>query len=138
MMRMETYVRLKVRSRNLSPDQISSAIGMPYDKAWKTGDGRDKTIIVEKDNGWIVHSGLPEHDDLEMHMDALLKRLAPFKQRIAAISAEGDVVEFSCVIYSQTAPALWFSKETISAIALMGASLDVDLYRTEVKAQGEQ
>jgi hypothetical protein len=56
-----------------------------------------------------------------------LDRLFPVAEGIRAFSKD-DRVEFSCVCYSSSIPALYFEKEWIAAIASMGASLDIDLY----------
>jgi hypothetical protein len=41
------------------------------------------------------------------------------------------IVEISCVIYANAAPALNFDKSVVDKLARLGASLDIDLYILE-------
>ena len=123
----ETYVRLMVISQTLTPEDITSSIGLTCDSSWKTGDYRGKTIIIEKDNGWVIGSGLSTDVQLDDHVEHLLKMLEPFSENFKYISNEHSVL-FSCVIYSKEVPALYFTADTISSINALGASLDIDLY----------
>ena len=123
----ETYVRLKIISDVHSPEEISSILGVRYDRAWRVGDKRGKSIIVEKTNGWLMESMLPKNTPLEAQMEGLLHRLRPFASKIKAL-ADTCTIEFSCVIYCQYHPALYFEGGMIAAIASLGAALDIDLY----------
>jgi len=123
----EIIVRLKIISNRQTPEQITDTVGLACDKFWRIGDKRGKTIIVEKNNGWVLNSSLPKSASLEAHIESLLERLSPFATKIHMF-AEHDVVEFSCVIYAANPPALNFSKEVVQNISLLGASLDVDLF----------
>ena len=123
----ETIVRLKIISNRQTPEQITDTVGLTCDKSWRIGDKRGKTIIVEKNNGWVLNSSLPKSASLEAHVENLLERLSPCAAKIQMF-AEHDDVEFSCVIYAATPPALNFSKVVVQNISLLGASLDVDLY----------
>ncbi len=102
-------------------------LGLACDKSWRIGDKRAHTIIDEKNNGWIVNSGLPKTASLEEHMQQLLQRLEPYKDRIKLLSSD-DNIEFSCVIYATTMPALNFDNGIVEQLNQFGASLDIDLY----------
>jgi len=126
----ETIVRLKVRSPTFTPDQITAVISIPCDARWCIGDTRPHTTIREKDNGWVLGSGLPKDVALEEHIDALLHVLNSRADSIRSLSAVAKV-EFSCVIYAEATPALNFDASVINRIARLGAALDIDLYRIE-------
>jgi hypothetical protein len=123
----ETIVRLKILSRTLTPEMITAKIGLQCDKWWHAGDFRGHTIIVQKEHGWVLHSGLPKTTDLDTHIKVLLDILEPAKEAIRGISIT-ETVEFSIVIYSSSEPALCFDPPIISRIAGLGAGLDIDLY----------
>jgi hypothetical protein len=123
----KVYVRLKIISDALTPEQISNRLGMSPSKSWHAGDRRGPTIIKEKCNGWVLESDLPPGAPLEAHVESLLARLAPLSDRIESL-AEGNIVEFSCVAYAKEAPALNFQKSLLRQIVNLGASLDIDLY----------
>lgn len=126
-MKEETYIRLKVLSAYLSPEQITEAIGIPSSSSWKSGDKRGRTIIIEKENGWVVQSKLDEKRELCSQLFDFLKQIAPYSERFLELSKK-NTVELSCIIYARTEPVLYFEKETIEAIAAFGASFDIDLY----------
>jgi hypothetical protein len=100
---------------------------MHGDQHWRIGDTRWKSIIVEKNNGWVLNSGLPESSSLEDHINALLERVASGSDRIRSLSEVAEV-ELSCVVYGEHMPALNFAPRVVHRIAQLGASLDIDLY----------
>jgi hypothetical protein len=123
----ETFVSLTIISSQYSPEEIDAFVGVHCDKAWRIGDFRAKTTIKEKDNGWVLNSGLEKNDSLEDHVESLLKILAPVSDKIQSLS-DGSYVEVSCAIYSSETPPLHFRKNVIHQINKLGASLDIDLY----------
>ena len=125
----ETKVRLKILSQTRTPEMITAAVGLQCDKWWHVGDIRKHTTIIEKNNGWVLHSGLPTTADLESHIKVLLDILEPAKEIIRDISVT-TIVEFSVVIYSASPPALNFERSTIKRLAELGAGMDIDLYVT--------
>lgn len=126
-MAQETLVRLKITSATYTPGAITSATGLQCDKSWHAGDTRKPTTIVEKDNGWILNSGLSEAASLDEHMESLLGMIEPAKEVIRSFSAT-DSVELSIVIYAPSPPALNFPYSIINRAAELGASIDIDLY----------
>jgi hypothetical protein len=134
-MTQTTIVRVKIVSKKHTPEMITEAVGIRCDWCWRCGDTRKHTIITEKDNGWVLHSGLPKTASLDEHMEALLSTVKPAKAKIRHLSLD-DIVEVSCVIYSATRPALNFGSSVIRQLAEMGASLDIDLYNIDYDDKG--
>lgn len=128
-MTQETIVRLKILSHTHLPETITARLGVQCDKWWRAGDTRMHTTIVEKDNGWVLHSGLPRTADLDAHIKSLLDALEPVKETIRVLSTT-ETVELSVAIYSPSVPALSFNTSAIARIAEFGAGLDIDLYVT--------
>jgi hypothetical protein len=126
-MNQETYVCLKIFSEKMTSDEITAAVGVHCDRSWKIGDIRGKTIIKEKNHGWVVESGLSKEATLEEHIEALMRRLEPFINKIQQLSGQNDVC-FSCVIYSEYNPPLFFEKAVIKWISALGACMDLDTY----------
>jgi hypothetical protein len=126
----ETIVRLKIVSIHRTPETVTEVLGLQCDRFWHCGDTRADTIIIEKNNGWVLHSGLPKTAPLEEHIEAILRILTPFKEKIKSLSCT-DTVELSCVLYASHPPALSFGHSTINRLAELGASLDIDLYVME-------
>jgi hypothetical protein len=126
----EFYARLGIYSPTLTLDQISSILGMTYDKSQSKGDvQRPHGIVHIKNNAWFIFSQLPRDLPLEEHVKNLIGRVSPVIDKIRTIAEQpGNDVELSCVIHSKKKSPLNFSKETIVALCQMGASIDVDLY----------
>lgn len=102
-------------------------MGLQPERSWHIGDQRPKTRIMEKENGWLLSSGLEESASLEEHLAALLEKLQPISGRIASVASIANI-ELSCAIYSETQPALSFGSDVIREVANLRASLDVDIY----------
>jgi hypothetical protein len=130
-MQDENIVRLYVFSVHKTAEQIAENIGLHFDKSWRIGDKRGKSIIMEKENGWALNSNLPKSAPLDLHIEKLLERLSPYKDKIRML-AQNDTVQFSCIIHTANRPPLHFSKTIVKEIYQLGASLDVDLYFVEV------
>ena len=126
----ETIVRLKVLSPDRTPDQITAAVGLECDSCWRIGDERAHTIIKEKDNGWVLGSGLPGTATLEEHVEALLSVIDARADSLKSMTPTSEVV-ISCVIHADTPPALYFDGSVINRLARLGANLDIDLYMNE-------
>lgn len=129
----ETIVRLKVLSPDRTPEQITEALGVPCDSCWRVGDKRVHTIIKETTNGWVLDSKLPSTAILEAHIDALLGVINARVDSVRYLATTSEVV-LSCVIYADTAPALYFDNVAIEKLARLGASLDIDLFVHESEA----
>jgi len=125
---MKTVVRLKILSDELLPEAISEKLGLSPDLSWHKGvpDGKTTPNML-KWSGWILNSGAPEDVPLEKQIRTLLTKLEPRAHQLRAISAL-ETVNISCVIYSDTAPPLYFEKEVIGVVASLGANFDIDLY----------
>ncbi len=124
---MKCFVRLKITSKILSPEEINTSLNIQCDKSWKVGDKRGKSNIIERNNGWILNSGMDEKLDLELHISALLDRLSNSKEKIKSITKH-CTVDFSCALYSKELPALYFDKRIINSISELNANFDIDLY----------
>jgi len=124
----ETIVRLRILTNLHQPGEVSKLIGISCDASWKKGEPRTKGATIKHvKNAWILNSGCPASTPLDDQLIALLDRLKPALTEIRNLGPENEI-ELSCVLYSDTTPALNFSPAIIQAVAAMGASLDIDLY----------
>ena len=128
----EIFVTLTIVSLKHSPEEIDAFVGVKCDNSWRIGDYRAKTIIKEKDNGWVVNSGLDKNASIDNHFEELLRKLSPLSEMIKLLSEE-NYVEVSCAVYADEIPSLHFEKDVIHRICKLGANLDVDLYLRKVE-----
>jgi hypothetical protein len=126
MMREQTSVRFKITSPTLTAAEIQTRTGLVPDETWKVGDARGHFGNVEKQHGFVLDSKAPIQNSLDDHVKAMLKRLAPYAQKIGALG--GDVkIEFACIVQRKQAPALRFERDDLRWLGVMGARLDVDV-----------
>jgi hypothetical protein len=125
---MRTTVRLRILSSGVSPEGISEQLGVRPDHVWYKGvpDGKTPANML-KVNGWILNSGASEDVPADKQIRMLLAKLESRGDQLKTISST-ETVDVSCVIYSDTAPPLYFEKEIMQTIASLGANFDIDLY----------
>ena len=121
------YVRIKILSSEYTPNKITEIVGLEADRVWNAGDLRPNTIIREPMHGWVLNSHAAENASLMEHVSELLAKLEPAAIKIKTLSEKCDI-EFSCIIYDDSVPSLFFDKAIISQICALGAALDIDLY----------
>ncbi len=132
----KTHVALRITSQTLTPEEISSLVGMSADEARKKGEPKGNSAyrgrpVFAKDSRWVVESTLPPTAPPEAHIENLSERLAPYVDNIRALADENDV-SFWCAMYiyseDEYSPGLYFAKETINLLSSLRASLNIDPY----------
>ena len=137
-MASEFYATLGIYSDTLSPDQVTSLLGIGCDKGYRKGDPivRPHATLREKQHAWIIHSQSPKDAPLEEHINELLARVSSSIDEIKNISDQpGTTVQLGCVFYSKHEPPLFFTKDMINALCRMGAEIDVDMYFWDKRRQ---
>ena len=124
---MESFVRLKLMSSELTSRELDIYVGLQCDYSWGKGDLRKNTIIKEKNNGWVIESNLDHSDDINDHLNNILERVAGLANKISSLSQRVKIL-VSCAIYADDVPSLYFDKDTVKKIAALGADFDIDLY----------
>jgi hypothetical protein len=129
-MKDEFYAKLSIFSETLTPDKVSSILGLNCDKGYEIGDiVRPHGIVHRKENQWLIYSRVPRNAPLQDHVKDVLGRVAPVMEKIGNIADQPDTeVELGCVIHAIEEPPLFFTREQVAIIFKMGASIDVDLY----------
>ena len=130
-MRTLNIVRLKLLTNEYTPSELNSIIGIECDQSWLKGDMRGNTIIEEKCNGWVLNSHLNGSDDLDSHLNAMLSSVREVEDIISSLSPKVNAL-FSCVVYADSMPALYFEKDVIRRISGLNADFDIDVYVVNV------
>lgn len=125
-MREQIQVRLKITSTTLTTAQLEAAIGLKPDESWKIGDRFGAFGVLEKAHGFVLEGNTSHMEPLERHVQAMIKRVAPYAQRIGAL---GDqvMVELGCIAAVKQVPRLSITRDELRWIAVMGARLDLDI-----------
>ena len=131
----EALAVLVVLSEVDSADQLAEAVGLPPDKSWNRGDVRKVSRLPHKFSGVEVCSQVPRTARPEEHLDDLLARLAPVKDRVAALAArlaaQGERTDLARIsIWHRTSkgtPGYDVSPEQLALIHEMGVWFDLSV-----------
>lgn len=115
-----------------SPDAISRVLGMQPTRTQLRGEpvtfGELKTKLRRKANFWILDSGLPTTAALADQVAAVVKQVEGAAARFTDLP-EGSSVTLTCAIYDYSRDvALVFDTSVITALATIGADLNIDYY----------
>jgi hypothetical protein len=126
MMHEQTSVRFSITSATLTAKEVEARTGLVPDETWKIGDVRGQFGNAEKKHGFVLESKAPISSSLDDHVKALLKRLAPYAQKIGALTGEA-LIELDCILHRKTSPPLRFERDDLRWLGAMGARLSVDV-----------
>lgn len=123
----ENVVHLKITSLSHSPEEITKIIGLRPDFSWTPGSFRSVTTIRESTNGWRIESKLPKEKSFSLHIQDVMSRIAPYRDKVKNFSTSESVVLY-CAVYSTHSPEITFSKEQVDQFSMIGAQVEVDVY----------
>jgi hypothetical protein len=128
-MEPEISVYFLLTGFEITPDEITSILGIEPSKSWSVGDTIEKTKLKRKENGWTLSSGLDKSSELEEHLTSLFQQIQS-KWSIFLNLCSKYEAEISCTIYSYEAQgsAMHFDKAIIKYVAELNAEIDIDYY----------
>jgi hypothetical protein len=130
----QVTVEVAIESTRLTPEQITDAVGVPWDEARHIGDLRGRTGKTWDRHVWRIlnrkkgvdYPGRSAHELLPVCMTEFLDRLKDISGGLqSVIRSEGG--EFGVHITSAFIPGLSFEPQTLRVIAELGLSVDVDV-----------
>ena len=88
-------------SGSFDPGEITNLLGMEPSEDWRVGDifERRGHQFARRDSCWKLDSGLNDTHPLDLHLNALIKRLTPHRDGLLKV-AEHYLVQFVCVSYA--------------------------------------
>lgn len=125
-MRELTTASFLITSASLSAQELERRLGLKPDDVWRLGDRRGTFSVQETVHGFILESKSSSHSSIEDHISAMLRRLEPFAEKIAAL---GDQVKvrLHCELHRKSSPSLYLERDAIRWLGVMGARLDIDV-----------
>lgn len=128
----EIMAEFVITGINVTPDKITTAMGITPTKIWKIGDSVQNTALLRKHNGWCISTGYRQDFDLEKYVKQLLEMLLPKSETITTFCRENELnCELSCAAYViDETPSINFSKEVVLDLAKLNVSIDIDIILT--------
>ena len=128
---MKTEIKVYFRMTGFSkePSHLAHEVGIQPDRIWKIGEPRKIAKGTFKENGWELCSRSDKKEELEVHLNDVLKRIRPCAKKISTLAKKFPTL-LSCVIYSYGGdrPAITFPPSALRELASFNVTLDVDLY----------
>lgn len=128
----EIIAKFVIFGTTVTPDEITSAIGINPTQTWLIGDQIQTSAIRRKHNGWRLSTGYLQDFDLEKYGRQLLEILLPKAEIITTFCRENKLeceLGFTAFIIEET-PIANFSEQFIADLAKLNASLDIDIMLT--------
>ena len=117
-----------VTGEGLEFSVIEEATCLEPTDVWRVGEAVGFTQLCRKCDGWRYAVSHEDNVDASAVMASVVDRLSPACESIRLLGERGWHSEVSCVVYtSGQMPVLNFKPCTISSIARLGASLDIDI-----------
>ena len=122
---------IRIMSRELRPDDISAALGVPPTEAFEAGSpvgGRSARVYEQ--SVWILESGISPDRPLVDHLTSLLARVQD-ESRLAALRKLSDQCEIDWICFLSHADGqgtVGFPADVLQRLAAVPAGLVLDLY----------
>lgn len=134
----EAYVALSFRGQ-FEPGELTARVGFVPTKTWRRGE-RDAERDIPKVSGWSIVGPTISGDSIDLFAlaDELVLPLADKAEDFREMAREHDavitvhMVIFISVLESIPTPAIGLSARAVSVLEKLGASLDIDTYRSDI------
>lgn len=110
------------------PNDITTRLGIKPTDCWKKGDRNERTHIERKFSRWSLYTRLDRSEVLEAHVDDVLEQLQPIREKIVDLRNEVDGGMQLVAFFHRGYPGLHFEVPTLSKLAAMNLSMDMDFY----------
>ncbi|HKP75840.1 MAG TPA: DUF4279 domain-containing protein [Longimicrobiaceae bacterium] len=122
----------EIRSARADPADITRELGLAPTRVWRAGESLTRGGVAQEMSGWRFEHPIPPSIDLDEMACALLD-LLPSELPEAAITGNW-VTQLTYVIEVQDrTPAMFFEDTTLSRLARLRASIDIDLYVAQIE-----
>lgn len=122
-----------IASKDVSAEEITEALGMTPDQTKVRGSRRTEPTPVPVDHAWDLVCD--RHDRIEDQATEVLARIEPVAERVRLLTERGDVeAGLTMVRYFDDsdgrpdAVGWWLTREQVSLLAKMRASIQADEY----------
>ncbi len=140
-----TLAKLRIYGHRLDPGSITTLLGIEATNSQSKGEIKKNSRGVGREakiGGWFLSSeGHVQSKDVRRHLDWLLARLFPVKDKLRAIQEAEDVVmAVTCVWWSAAGdggPTLWPEQMSLLAELNLECGFEVAFYEEEIQSREE-
>ncbi|AZZ93224.1 DUF4279 domain-containing protein [Hahella sp. KA22] len=123
-------VRLVIQSSSLTPDRMSSFIGLKPTHSYLQGEKRNKSVnSVYRHHGWGFELDKDVPDSLEKKLDKLISVIGENRESLRTLSESASIkvmVWYDC--YKDWMGGISLSAEQMALLGEIGAGLEVDIH----------
>ena len=126
---MRNEIVFRIVGQDVLPDEVTQALGLKPDEAFKKGDSFYLKPERKHSNGlWLLKSKVNESDAVEKHIVELLKCLKGKKESVKTYSYKDGVdVELFCGLFIDNEDEIWDGVKLDSNILIEIGSFGIDL-----------
>ena len=139
-------VYLSLTGENLVPEEISDALGVLPDKAWKKGDVKKPRRPIDKDihlpiytfGKWALNAPCSQHDEAEYQIEQLLTRLEELPETLKTYIEAFDsaiVVGYSS---AEVSIGFYLPVSTLRRLSNLGLAIVFDIYPVSRNASDDE
>jgi len=111
------------------PDAVTDALGVAPSEVHRRGEEHGRVRRVVSENIWRLESKVNDSIELQPHVTWLLQQLPKDLSVLSRVTERWEVqLAVATHVFGSTGPSLALDGESISRLASMGASLDIDTY----------
>jgi hypothetical protein len=114
--------------RDLDHDAVTRALGMSPTKVVHKGEKLSSWSVCSRLNSWIMDAGIPPSTPLQEQMKAFRAILDPVKEPLRRISDIWSAIVLCEVRFKGYGEDMVIDKDTITWMADLGLTLDIDIY----------
>jgi hypothetical protein len=120
-----TGATLVIQSEEGTSAAVTARLGLQPTRSFERGERHPRVELKRQHSGWALQSPLPDDgDDLERHLRYLVDLLAPKREELRALAADGYTLKWWCFVSEEDGQGgVSIGRELLRDLA----SLDVDI-----------
>ena len=134
----EGYVYISVRG-DFDPEEFTAQVGVLPSETWRKGE-RNASRMIPSVSGWTLSSPRIRGEVIDLYrladelLDSVTEKISNLRE---AAHSHGVKICLQMVIYSSVldsvpTPIIGLSERSIMILSQLGASLDIDSYKTDL------
>jgi hypothetical protein len=129
---LETYATVRIWSNDLTPDEISDALGIEPTRKFGKGELHAAGKLQRKANGWFYSTEqLTDTKEFEQHLDLILRTFKEKAEALKSLRAKNCQMDICTYWVSNGQGGPELSPEQMLALGTLGFMIWWDIYFRE-------